>query len=146
MAVSEIVSAIAATLRDVDGIDQAPDVPPAILGDNVMALTYPQPGDSTPQNHSGRGGRPVVGNADTIVVEVHRKLQNDQIAEGIGWLATMFDAVRAAIWREYADTKFDRTVTSLSAIRTETYGNLSWGSDETFGFRLTLDVTHHVEM
>jgi len=137
MALTAICLAIAAKLRDVAGVDSVPDQPPAQLANQRMLLVYPNTGQTQPMNNEVIAGR------DTIVVEWHLKNPDDKLAYGIQQALPVLDATRLALWSAYRAGEF-RTpgVTLLHTVTTETFGQMGWGDDPTFGFRLTLDVSH----
>lgn len=143
---SDICAAIVARLSAIPNIDQVTAQPPAQLPDNRMIVVVPRPGPGSPWTHASDSGHPVVLYEDKIGVEAHYKLALDQEGPGISWATPMLDAVRDALWKGYLTDRFDATVTELRSIATDGFGPSMWGADNTFGFGLTLDLTHAEEV
>ena len=146
MALEQVIAAIHGRLALVPGVVQVPDAPPPQLADDRMLLVYPQPGASTPMQHGGRTGQAVMQHRDVIVVEWHLKAAMDQAAVFLALGVPLFDLVRDLLWSEYVRHQFNGTVTLLTAINTDHFGEMGWGSDPTWGFRLLLDVMHAAEI
>ncbi len=142
MALSAVTAAVLAAVRTVDGLGQVPDAPPPQLNDERMALVYPRPRESAPMQHAARGARAVLAYRDTVVVEYHRLLAADQIAEFLSDATPMLDAVRLALWDAWLTDQFGGTVVLLHGIASEQFGDMYWGGQHTYGFQLALDVTH----
>ena len=143
----DLVAAITDVLRTIPGVVGVPDAPPAQLGDDRMLIVYPQPENSSPSQHGGRAGTgPVIQHGTPIVVEWHLKKQTDLIAEIVPEITAMWDAMQEALWGAFARNRFAGTAVGMNAIGTETFGELGWGSDQTFGIRLVLNVTIAAEL
>lgn len=146
MALTEICAAITNELRSIPGVSQVPDAPPAQLGEDRMLVIYPQPGPSTPASHRGRSGNVVISNRDVIVVEWHLKRAADQTAEFLQLGVPLLDLMRTTLWRAFNPGRFGGTVEGLYSIDTDHFGELGWGSDHTWGFRLMLDLSHSADV
>lgn len=142
----DITAAIVARMRVLPNLDQATDVPPAQLPDDRMIVVTPVPGPGSPWTHASDAGYPVVLYEDKVVVEAHHKFPPDQMGDAIAWATPMLDAVRASLWKGYHLDNLSGTVTELRSITTDSFGGLGWGSDPTFGFVLSLDLTHAEEV
>lgn len=143
---ADVVAAMVTRLRLVPGIDDAPDFPPSQLSADRTLLVYPIPGSSTPQQHSGRNGGLVYANDDTVVVEWHLKIQADHLEQGVEESTRMTDALRDAIWSEFARNRFGTDVIGITSIDTQMIHDLVWNGEHTFGVRLTVNLTHLTEI
>lgn len=146
MALAEVCLAMAQRLRLLPGFDAVPDEPMPMLPDDRMLLIYPNVGASTPRAHAGSTGKALIEYRDTVIVEAHLKIATDEIEAGIRWATPMLDRVRDGIWSEATRNKFGGTITQLFSITTTDYGELGWGDQPTFGFRLAVEVSHHSEV
>lgn len=146
MPLSEICSNIVSRLSTIPGFDQVTDQPPPQLPDDRMIIVTPMPGAGVPWTHASADGHPVVEYRDKVVVEAHHKIAGDQNAAAIAWATPMLDTVRNTLWFGWLTDKFGGTVTLLSSITTDQWGGLGWGADPTFGFVLSLDLTHAEEI
>lgn len=146
MALSAVVAAITTSLRAVPGAITVPETPPPQLPYDRMILVYPHPGGSLPFQHGGRGGQAVVAYRDEIVVEWHLKVASDQIDAFLAISTPLLDEVRDRLWSDFVRTRFDGTVVALHGVNTDTYGEMGWSSEFTYGFRLILDITHAAEL
>lgn len=143
----DLVAAVTDVLRTIPGAVSVPDSPPAQLGDDRMLIVYPLPESSNPSQHTGRSGTgPVIQHGTPIVVEWHLKKQVDLLNEIIPETTAMWDAMQEALWGAFARNRFAGTAAGMTTITTETFGELGWGSDQTFGIRLILNVTIAAEL
>lgn len=141
MALVDVIREVLADLRTIPGILQAPDAPPDHLGEFPILIAYPQPDASAHEAHDDGNGRGVYRSEDTIVVEWHT--QEADIARAVEVTTPMVDAIRREIFSGFRRDKFNGSVVRMRAVRVQTYGELGWGSDRTFGVRVLIDVTHH---
>lgn len=128
-----------------EGIEES--VPARKPADSIapypVMIVYAIAGESTPVQHRGRNGRPVHANADNIIIEWHEQPADvmyfaDQVSERL-------DLIRNGIWFAMDVDRIGGEVTSITRIRTESIGKLDWGSDETYGFRLIVELVHQRE-
>lgn len=128
MGLSSKQAAIVAALRSIgiDGMD-VPDHPRPQLQAKRTAWAYPLPGDSAVQTHSGG-----FQNLDEILVEYHHKLAADQIAEFLAEGAERIDQFRQALWLA------SNQALAIRSINTTRWGSLGWGTDHSYGFRLSV--------
>lgn len=146
MALSEIRREVIATLRTVPGIAGAPETVPPQIGEERLLIVYPIPGTTAPAAHSGRANAgPVIECTDAIVAELHLKISQSEIGEAIEILTPLVDLMRDAIWSEFARSRFGGTATRLASVDVESFGELGWGADFTFGARFVLEVVHHFQ-
>lgn len=113
-------------------------------GPYPVLIVYPYPGDSTPMQHRGAVGEPVYQNRDQIVVEWHTMVPD--LLRQMEETTPVMDSLRAALWADAYRTKFDDSIVMLHAIHTDHFGQMTLGSDLTFGVRLFLEVTHATEV
>lgn len=146
MSVMDICGQIVTRLSVIPNIDQVTDQPPPQLPDDRMIIVTPMPGTGTPWTHASEAGHPVIEYRDKIIVEAHHKIAEDQIGAALVWAGPMLDLVRGALWLGWLTDQFGHTVTLLSSITADRFGGLGWGSDPTFGFVLSLDLTHAEEV
>ena len=142
MSLSAVLAAFHTVLSAVPGPDRFPVNPPAMLSDNRMVLIYPQPGPSAPYLQAGRSGFPVYRHEETIIVEFHLRIAEDRIDEAIPESTELLDLVRQAIWTRQAIDQYGGVIDGITRIDTLQFGELGWGSDFTFGFRLGIELTH----
>lgn len=137
--------AVTAAFRDVlarvTGIGTVAAGVPPMLADDRTAIVYAVPGDAVAMANAGRAGRPVYRAEDQIVIEWHVKIAKDDVTRGDEAALPVLDAVRGAVWAQPKDGMFAGTVTLLTNVATEHYGDMGYGSDNTFGFRLLVSVT-----
>ena len=136
---SDVIAAMNAALTGVAGDERIPDAPPDQLGDYPKLLIYPQPGRWIPHAHAGDDGGPLYAAEHTLVVEWHTR-RND-LAQAVTETTPVADAIPLALLRDYAAHRLNESVTTIEQIRCETFGELGWGSDQTFGVRVLVDVT-----
>lgn len=141
---AEAVAAIRAALAGIVPTEPVASQPPDLIGVYPALIVYPQPGTWTLTAHSGDSGRPLYGGDHTIVVEWHRSLTD--LAEAVAATTPVADAIPAALLAAFHRHRLDGTLTRLTAIRCETFGELGWGSDQTFGVRLLVDATIYAEV
>lgn len=145
MSLTLLCAAIVDELQDVTGVT-TPDQPTPNVPDAKMLFVYPNIGNTKPASHRGSTG-PVIECRDTLVVEFHMPNPLDALAYGIQQTTPILDAVRDTLWAGYAHGAFRAAgLTILHAVNTESFGNMGWGKQDTFGFRLTLDVSHAMQL
>lgn len=142
MALANVCAAIVERLRLIPGVVQAPDAPPSQLVEDRMLIVYPMPGASTPMAHNGRDRQAVIQNRDNVIVEWHFKVAADQVAAFLGIATPLIDQIRDTIWSEFLRNRFGGTVDLLYAVNTDQFGEMGWGTDFTYGFRMNLDLLH----
>jgi hypothetical protein len=125
-------------------VDDVPTQPPDMIGAYPALILYPQPGTWAFQAHTGESGRPLFGGDHVIVIEWH--MVNADLSELVRLTTPMADAIPAALLRAFHVNRIDGTLTLLKTIRCETFGEMKWGSDETFGVRVLVDVTIYDEV
>lgn len=140
MALVEAIAAMRNALQPLLEDGTVPSQPPDMIGEYPMFVIYPGPGTWAPQSHGGKGGvaLPLRSNHE-VVIEWHMRL-ND-LAEAVLATTPMMDSIPAALWLAYADGNFSGTVSGMTNLRCETYGELGWGGDQTFGVRLIADIS-----
>jgi hypothetical protein len=124
--------------------EDVPAQPPDMIGAYPALIVYPQPGQWAFQAHTGEHDRPLFGGDHVIVVEWH--MVNADLSEMVRLTTPMADAIPEAIFRAFRVNRIDGTLTKLNAIRCETYGEMTWGSDKTFGVRMLVDATIYDEV
>lgn len=117
-----------------------PEQPPDMIGEYPMFVLYPQPGTWTPQNHMGTSRRAVINGLHEVVIEWHIPFQSVPLQQVVAATTPMADAIADTLWSAFATGRFSGTVTGMTALRCETYGELGWGSDPTFGVRMIADI------
>lgn len=113
--------------------------PPDMIGDYPALLLYPQPGSWAFLAQSGQGERPLFGGDHVFVIEYH--LVNADLSEAVRLTTPMADAIPTALFSAFDGDRIAGTLTVLKTIRCESFGELMWGSDKTFGVRFLVDVT-----
>lgn len=141
---SATIAAMRTALADLAGDEAIPLAPPDQIGAYPRVIIYPQPDTWTLLAHGGENGRPLYGGDHTIVVEWHTTLTD--LAEAVTATIPVADAIPAALFQGFHADRLDGSVTTLRAIRCETFGELGWGSDQTFGVRMLVDVTIYEEV
>lgn len=146
MALADVIAEMRADLAAAGIVtdEEIPEHPPDLLGDYPKLLIYPQPDAWGWHSHAGDNGRGVYGGEHTIVVEWHTRLVD--LAQAVAETTPVVDAIPAALFAGFARDRFDGTVTLLRGVRCETFGQLDWGTDKTFGTRLLVDVTVYEEV
>lgn len=149
--IEDVIHAIADILRSVggsagyDAVIEVAEVPPKRLPALRSFLIFELPGSSTPAEHTGRHGGIVYQNADTVFVEYHRKLQQDEGGEAASETRAMIDRTRDSLWSAFQRNRFAGTVMGITTIDTDGYGPDTYDKDVTFGFRLAIQLTHRTE-
>jgi hypothetical protein len=147
----QVIEAIADVLRGIggsagyDAVIQVEDAPPKRLPGLRTFLMFELPGTSVPSEHTGRHGGIVYQRTDTVFVEYHRKLQQDEGAEAAREIRPLHDRTIDALWSAFQRTRFDNTVLGVTSIDTDGYGPDLYDKDVTFGFRIAIVLTHRSE-
>lgn len=129
-----------ALLRTVPEAGVVPANVPAQLGDDTTTVVYLLPGDTTPFAHAGANGTPAIQSRDVVVIEHHIAVQRDEPSRGDDVALPALDAFRVAIWAAILGDRLGGAVTLPIRLGVDFYGGLEYGSQDTFGFRLLLEV------
>jgi hypothetical protein len=143
-AIADVLRSVSANAGQVDPIQVIDDPQPALSGVRSFVI-FEAPGDSVNGAHIGRAGGLVFNNSDFIGIEYHRKLARDNPAPGAAETRQLLDTTRDALWSAFQRNRFQGTVMGLTRIATDGYGPDNYGSDVTFGFRLSMEITHQSE-
>ena len=142
MAIASVRQALINRLRLLPNIDNAPDYPTPNLADGRTLFVYAVPGSSSIQAHTGSHRGLPFRNLDRFIIEYHCKIQPDRLADGIQITEEMCDLMRFDLWSAFNEDRFNGTAISIGSIDTNAYGDLGWGSDTSFGFRLSIEIGH----
>jgi hypothetical protein len=137
---TEVLTTFTEMLAGLSSVEEAPALPLPSVPATRTAWAYPLPGTAVPDAHRGRSGGLVTKNTDDIIVEWHLKVNPDQIAVFLSEAPAVLEEFRNAIW------KLGTPSLGIVSIAVPRFGQLGWGNDFTYGFRLRVGVVHWSEV
>lgn len=140
MSVVAVAEALAATVRELAGIKQAPDYPPDEINEFPFVVCYAQPGTSTITTVKGASGLPEFSSTDDFSVEWHNRPAD--LATNIREINTAVDDIRHALFRAWDAGDYRGVIHRVMSLRVAEYGALGWDTTETWGVRFVVSVEH----
>ena len=140
MALVDVQTLFAEMLTGLDDVEEAPPTPLPQLPGTKTAWCYPIPGDSAPNAHKGAAGGLITQQTDAMVVEWHLKIDRQEVDHFLSLGVPMLDRLRNGIWG------LSGQAVMIRSVRTTRFGELGWGTDFSYGIRLSVEFIHFDEV
>ena len=137
MSLPALIDALAEVLTIVPDV-AVHSVPPNTLETERVIVLYERPGDSTVLHHKPLS----IEFTDTVFIELHHVIKKDATESVVGEARATHEAVREAMFRSWATTRFNKTATEFLEFRTEIFGPMEYAEAITFGFRIAAVIKH----
>jgi hypothetical protein len=122
----EVIDYVQSLMRDLPGIEEAPDEPPESMNQFPFVVTLPRTGTITRESPEMQG-------IYTIYVQVH--VGQQVLPRAIETAIPYGDSIPQALW---ADPKLGGNVSTIQEVRF-TFGGLEWGTEKHIGYRFEVD-------
>lgn len=136
MLMDEVIEELVAVLALVPGI-QGAGTPKDAQNEYPFIVVYPGSGTWNWGTADGGRGRPGMYGPQQFNADCH--IMRANLEDAVIALTPMADEIATRLFAAFHEHRFNDTVHRLVAVRWN-LSNLGWGSDETIGYRIMIDM------